>query len=262
MAAAKKLYRSNDSVLAGVCAGFAEYLDIDPVIVRILATLLAITTGGIVLIAYIALWAILPKQPMVDPGAIPCAAYVPMPQEPGFQNVPQPDESPDAANALSGGAKAGVIIGLLLLSIGIAGFLSSIIVDVAWWQLWPAFFLLAGLMLMLVPSTHMAFLNRFSLGISIMALSVVALGVSVGVLSWNTIALSFANMWPVLDIAGGLVILGIALKNRLFGLAAAACVVACCAAALTVYAVPGYLDSVTMDTYFTNPQLFDVNPWN
>ena len=31
----KKLYRSNDRILGGVCAGIAEYLDFDPVAVRI-----------------------------------------------------------------------------------------------------------------------------------------------------------------------------------------------------------------------------------
>ena len=31
----KKLERSNDRVIAGVCAGIAEYLDFDPVAVRL-----------------------------------------------------------------------------------------------------------------------------------------------------------------------------------------------------------------------------------
>ena len=31
----KKLQRSNDRVIAGVCAGIAEYLDFDPVAVRL-----------------------------------------------------------------------------------------------------------------------------------------------------------------------------------------------------------------------------------
>ena len=31
----KRLYRSNDRVIAGVCSGIAEYLDFDPVAVRL-----------------------------------------------------------------------------------------------------------------------------------------------------------------------------------------------------------------------------------
>ena len=31
----KKLIRSNDRVLAGVCGGLAEYFDFDPVLVRV-----------------------------------------------------------------------------------------------------------------------------------------------------------------------------------------------------------------------------------
>ena len=31
----KRLFRSNDRVIGGVCAGFAEYMDFDPVAVRL-----------------------------------------------------------------------------------------------------------------------------------------------------------------------------------------------------------------------------------
>ena len=299
MAPVKKLYRSNDSVFAGVCAGFAEYLDIDAVIVRILAVLLGVVSGFFpMLVLYVLTAVILPRRPVVDPSTIPCAAYVPTRQEPGcqeqgpwaqqpqqpgptpsassdpvfqpteripyaeqWQAVPQPDASPDSDSALSASAKTGVVIGLLLLFVGIAGFIGTIVADIVWWQLWPAFFLLAGLMLMLVPSAHMPFLDRFSLGISVIAMGVVALALSVGVLAWSSVSMAFANLWPVLIIASGLIVIGSALRNGVFGLVAAACVVGCCVAALTVYAVPGYLDSVVMDMPFIDPRIFDINPW-
>ncbi len=59
----KKLYRSNqDKILDGVCAGFAEYLDIDPNIVRV--TWIAITLlGGAGIILYIAGIIIMPRNP-------------------------------------------------------------------------------------------------------------------------------------------------------------------------------------------------------
>ena len=45
----------------GVCAGLAEYLDIDPTIVRIVWVLMVLFAGfGILL--YIILWLIMPKQ--------------------------------------------------------------------------------------------------------------------------------------------------------------------------------------------------------
>ena len=42
----KRLYRSeDDKVLGGVMGGVAEYTEIDPVIIRILAVFVAIVTG-------------------------------------------------------------------------------------------------------------------------------------------------------------------------------------------------------------------------
>jgi phage shock protein PspC (stress-responsive transcriptional regulator) len=58
----RRLYRAeNDKILGGVCAGLANYLKIDPAIVRILFVLL--TTGwGAGLLVYIILWMVLPTR--------------------------------------------------------------------------------------------------------------------------------------------------------------------------------------------------------
>ena len=57
----KRLPRSNNKMIGGVCAGLAEYLDIDPTIVRIVWVLMVLFAGfGILL--YIILWLIMPKQ--------------------------------------------------------------------------------------------------------------------------------------------------------------------------------------------------------
>ncbi|NIP41727.1 MAG: PspC domain-containing protein [candidate division Zixibacteria bacterium] len=59
----KKLYRSRESnIIAGVCGGFGEYFNIDPVIVRIIFLLL-IPAGGTGIIAYIIAWIIVPLRP-------------------------------------------------------------------------------------------------------------------------------------------------------------------------------------------------------
>lgn len=57
----KQLMRSGrDKKIAGVCAGVAYYLDIDPTIVRVIWGVLAFCYGaGIV--AYIILWIIAPE---------------------------------------------------------------------------------------------------------------------------------------------------------------------------------------------------------
>lgn len=57
----KRLTRSSNKMIGGVCAGLAEYLDIDPTIVRIVWVLMVLFAGfGILL--YIILWLIMPKQ--------------------------------------------------------------------------------------------------------------------------------------------------------------------------------------------------------
>lgn len=57
----KRLYRSRDALLGGVCAGIAEYFSVDPIVARILAIVLTLSTAGIGAVAYAALWVILPK---------------------------------------------------------------------------------------------------------------------------------------------------------------------------------------------------------
>jgi phage shock protein C len=58
----KKLYRSkSDQMIAGVCAGLADYFDLDPTIVRLVFLLLLFAgTGGFWI--YIVLWIIMPLQ--------------------------------------------------------------------------------------------------------------------------------------------------------------------------------------------------------
>jgi phage shock protein PspC (stress-responsive transcriptional regulator) len=61
----KKLFRSNkEKVLGGVCGGIGNYFDVDPVIVRILFVVAAISWGtGIIL--YLIAWIIIPKEEII-----------------------------------------------------------------------------------------------------------------------------------------------------------------------------------------------------
>ncbi len=59
----KRIYRSRiDRKIGGVCGGFAEYLEIDPTIVRLLWILL-IFWGGAGLLAYLIALIIVPNNP-------------------------------------------------------------------------------------------------------------------------------------------------------------------------------------------------------
>lgn len=43
----KRLTRSNNKMIGGVCAGLAEYLDIDPTIVRIVWVLMVLSPDSV-----------------------------------------------------------------------------------------------------------------------------------------------------------------------------------------------------------------------
>lgn len=59
----KHLFRSNtDKMIAGVCGGLAQYLAIDPTIVR-LVFLLLFFLGGSAIPIYLIMWVITPIEP-------------------------------------------------------------------------------------------------------------------------------------------------------------------------------------------------------
>ncbi len=59
----KRLYRApeKDSIIAGVCAGIANYFEIDPVLIRLLWVLFVFGYGAGVL-AYFIAWIIIPRK--------------------------------------------------------------------------------------------------------------------------------------------------------------------------------------------------------
>ena len=58
----KKLYRSTQNkMIAGVCSGLAEYINIDPTIIRVIWALIGLTGTG--LIAYLVCALIIPEKP-------------------------------------------------------------------------------------------------------------------------------------------------------------------------------------------------------
>jgi phage shock protein C len=63
----RRLMRSwRDKKIAGVCAGVAEYFDLDPTLVRIVWLLLFLA-GGTGILAYIICWIAMPEAPPGEP---------------------------------------------------------------------------------------------------------------------------------------------------------------------------------------------------
>lgn len=68
----KKLYRSTEhTVIAGVLGGVAEYFDIDPVLPRLMFTLITFATGIFpAVIVYIIAWIVVPLRVSPAPAAM------------------------------------------------------------------------------------------------------------------------------------------------------------------------------------------------
>ena len=59
----KKLYKSENNVLTGVCGGIAEYFDVDPTLIR-RAWVVFCAAGGSGILAYILCALFIPQKPI------------------------------------------------------------------------------------------------------------------------------------------------------------------------------------------------------
>jgi phage shock protein C len=62
----KRLYRSRDRIIGGVCGGLADYLGVDASLVRVL-TVLSLLLPGPQILAYLVAWVIVPEEPTGPP---------------------------------------------------------------------------------------------------------------------------------------------------------------------------------------------------
>ncbi|MCI6160548.1 MAG: PspC domain-containing protein [Prevotellaceae bacterium] len=58
----KRLMRSNNRVLGGVCGGIAEYMNVDPTVVRAAYLILTFCTIFSGFFVYLILWVIMPEK--------------------------------------------------------------------------------------------------------------------------------------------------------------------------------------------------------
>ncbi len=131
----RRLYRSRrDRQLAGVAAGMAEYLEIDPTLVRILWILSAFL-GGFTILLYIILAFVIPIEPATTPapgsGHAAASEASGSVQDPGAGSPPDggavppewpanPDWQAPAADARPAGhrGRGGIYVGVLLIVFG------------------------------------------------------------------------------------------------------------------------------------------------
>jgi phage shock protein C len=146
----KKLYRSrSDRMIAGVCGGLGEYFGIDPTIVRVIFGVFVLV-DGIGLLAYIALWLIVPKE-----GAAEAASVGETVREGVTEIVDRAQEVGKELRHTAKGdpARVGIVIGAIMIVVGAIFLMRNLGFPWLRWMrlevLWPILVIAVGLALLL-----------------------------------------------------------------------------------------------------------------
>lgn len=111
-----RLYRSRKKrVIGGVCAGLADYFNIDPIIVRILMVVLTIA-NGVGLLLYIILWIVVPEAD-IEEGATVKQESQPSDKEEVKNEEPLTTEGKPVTVKNSSGAGR-IVFGVILIMLG------------------------------------------------------------------------------------------------------------------------------------------------
>jgi phage shock protein PspC (stress-responsive transcriptional regulator) len=67
----RRLQRSQDRMIGGVCGGIADYLNMDPTLVRVLVVIIALVTAAFpVIVIYLLLMMLLPEAKSIPPSSL------------------------------------------------------------------------------------------------------------------------------------------------------------------------------------------------
>ena len=128
----RRLYRSRtDTILGGVAAGLADYLNTDPALVRIAWAILVPLAGGAALVAYIVAWVVVPEQPAADGLSAAEETTDPVTGETIAPAVGTTTTSPPSDG------RAGMVVGIGLVLIGLWFLLREYLPDIDWSLVWP-----------------------------------------------------------------------------------------------------------------------------
>ena len=146
----KKLYRNEqEKMIAGVCEGLAEYLDIDVTWIRI-AFVVAVLAGFSGILAYIILWIALPPKPYTLNSGQFNADYKVYDNK-SYANNPVADPNqPVNPNQIKKSNNGSIIAGLILILFG-SFFLLNEFDYIPYWfdfgKLWPFVFIIPGILM-------------------------------------------------------------------------------------------------------------------
>ena len=150
----RRLYRCrHDRQLAGVASGMAEYLGLDPTVVRIL-WILSVFLGGFSILVYIVLAFIMPLEPIGAVGPATAGDSTGTSVDPvtgETQGWVTPAPAPDHEHRERGEGRIGLAVGVLLVAFGSIALLGPVLPGwIAGIALWPAFIVALGVALVVV----------------------------------------------------------------------------------------------------------------
>lgn len=130
----KKLERSRKNrVIAGVCAGLADYFNIDVALVRVLFVVATIC-GGCGFWLYVILWIVVPEELTLGQGS---------------SNIDDTIDITPEEEVKKKTGNGAMIAGLILVFIGLVALIDNF-TSLAWiWKLWPVVLILIGAMILI-----------------------------------------------------------------------------------------------------------------
>jgi phage shock protein C len=146
-----RLERSTtNKVIGGVCGGIAEYLQVDPTLVRVFFVIAAFLTAGLAFLGYLVLIILMPlpgqPQPFVSAGSATTTVEGAASGDPSTTVTPRPvvPADPEAAE------RRRVAFGYFLIALGAIFLLANVGVFryIRWDLVWPLVFVGAGALLL------------------------------------------------------------------------------------------------------------------
>jgi phage shock protein C len=145
-----RLERSTtNKVIAGVCGGIAEYLQVDPTLVRVFFVIAGVMTAGLAFIGYLVLLVLMPlpgrPTPFVTSATPPAGTAADAPSSDTTVQSSSPAESDPLA-----AERRRTAFGGFLIALGVIFLLSNVGVFriVRWDLIWPLVIVAAGVLLL------------------------------------------------------------------------------------------------------------------
>lgn len=139
-------------------------------------------------------------------------------------------------------------VGCLLASLGASFAVSGFLHGVAWWQCWPLALVVFGIVRIAVPGGEGERALAFFAGVSVFAVGLTLLPMSMGFISWATLPKMFECLWPLPALAAVLLAMGAYARRPVIIVAAAVFVLLFCVLGFDLFSEPGPLHELSFGT--------------